>query len=162
MPTKTYDLIATITVSSPTTSINFTSLPQGYRDLAFHCTFKGCSQGYAFGRPNNSTAAIYDRSQMATAGGAPSSYHAVNTTEGIITNIGGQLNNDNGEGILHFTNYSTSKYKQSIFEDATANGTGWVCCVWKSTAAVTSFNWVLSGGGTFGAGTEIRLYGIEA
>jgi len=163
---STYEPIATTTLSSAASSIDFTSIPNTYTDLKIILVGKYTDAGEQLSmRFNGITTTTYSRTYLSGNGTAASS--GQNSTASSI-----YLSPGAGTGAaneLSFTNidifsYAGSTYKTILASDSKdSNGSGWQANyvgLWRSTSAITSVK--LYPANTFASGTIATLYGIKA
>jgi hypothetical protein len=156
----TYELIATYTVPSTTTSYTFTSVPQTYTDLIL--VGSGTSAGTTDITFNNDGGANYGMAQMWGPNG-PDVY-----SQGA-GGVNGITNGDSGttvgaspfvSNIFQYTN--TSVYKRIITEanDDRYGRAYKITGHWRSLTAITSVKISSSASGLV-AGSVYTLYGIS-
>jgi len=163
---KTYEPIATFTVvSSGTTTINFTSIPQTYTDIVYATytpTKSGVNTNITF---NSDTGANYSSTQMygETGFSTPASFRLSNNTY-ALSGVSDGIAAIRG----HIMNYSnTTTFKTMLARGGGGpdgvGGSGRYLSVdvnlWRSTAAITSiqflaYNWAV--------GSTVTIYGIKA
>jgi hypothetical protein len=165
---NTYVALATQTLGSATTSITFSSISGSYTDLVLVVNF-GCTLGgeVTFLRLNGDSATNFSTTSVYGNGTSVITYRrtndalaGMNTSNWVGTTTG--LNQSNG--IYHIMNYSnTTTYKTAIgrSNDASAQ-TELTVGLWRSTAAITSVTFQVSGSDTLKAGATASLYGIAA
>ena len=161
----TYEPIATFTVvSSGTTTINFTSIPQTYTDIVYSSytpLISGVNTNMTF---NGDAGSNYSFTQLyGEAGyGTPASFRGTNTTY-MLSGISDGIASMNG----HIMNYSNTTTNKSMISRGgggpSAGGSGRYneisIGMWRSTAAITSiqflaYNWAV--------GSTVTIYGIKA
>jgi hypothetical protein len=156
----TYEVINTQTLSTATSAITFSSIPQTYTDLVVILTgsitesFCDCTLTF-----NNDTGSNYsDTLMVATAGGNGSGRHSNQTFSRGFYFESGQSN-----CIWNVMNYSNSTtYKTTIGRsNATASEIEFSANLWRSTSAITTIT-VTGQGATFTSGSMLTLYGIKA
>jgi hypothetical protein len=168
----TYDSIATTTLGSATSTIDFTSISSAYTDLVLILSWRGgnADQPSLLVRLNNSTAQLYSNTGLTGSGSGSGTsrrasiaingndYMAIPRDAGQPTTIGGMAT-----VIINFMNYSnTSIFKTVIGRGSSAqSGVEATVGLWHSTNAV---NQITISGNTnaFGVGTVATLYGITA
>lgn len=167
MPT-TYTPIQSQTVSTPVSSVTFSSIPQTYTDLVLVSnTFSGFSGlGMRF---NGDSASNYSYANMTGNGtlakmfrsGSTTDiqyngwdYAAGSTTIPCITRM----------NIFNYKNTSTYKYTLMTASDGNSAGnfdTEFFTGTWRNTAAITSITIYVSAV-NFSTGSIFTLYGIKA
>lgn len=156
---------------SPTTSVTFNNIPQGYQDLICSMSVRSdynSATDNVFYRFNGSSSAVYSGTYIEGDGGSAVSTKEAGNAQQFLgspwkANIAPLIF---ASGILHVFNYAnTSVNKTSLFRWALdANGTGVTtmrACLFASTAAITSLT-IFLGGGPFSTGSQINLYGVRA
>jgi hypothetical protein len=169
---KTYEPIATTTLSSATSAIDFSSITSAYTDLVLVLSWRGgnADQPSLLVRLNNSTAQLYSNTGLTGSGsGAGTSrrastaingnnYMAIPRDAGQPTTVGGMATI-----IINFMNYSKTTMFKTVLGRGSAAESGVEATVgmWRSTSAV---NQITISGNTnaFGVGTTATLYGIAA
>jgi hypothetical protein len=155
MPTPTYTPLATVTLASTTSAVNFLSIPATYRDLVL--VFDGTNTAGLtdlYIRLNNDVGANYPGVRMSGDGSNPAS-NTANTTSMRVGLISTARTNaiiqimDSSATDKHKTVLSRSNISTAAL-DANASR-------WANTAAVTAINIF---GGNFAAGSRLDLYGI--
>jgi hypothetical protein len=166
----TYTFIASTTLTSTTSTISFTSIPQTYTDLVILITARQNTYNYGgfFTKLNNSTlnsdvVAI----RLAQDAGTP------------FSNASKEITWDGGNGSFttntfasneaYFFNYTSSNYKCASFSAAQeTNGSGgtqhFTAWQWSQTAAITQIDFGTFDGGfvdAFVAGSTAYIYGIS-
>jgi hypothetical protein len=161
---KTYEPIATTTLSSATSTITFSSIPGSYTDLVLimYNTYSNTTTANenVWVRINNDSGGNYSSTYMEgglSSGRASGNQHTVSSAG----------NNTPGFQVItwNFYNYSnTTTFKSSIsslryaptFLQVWAN-------LWRNTAAINRID-VIGGGSssTFAVGSTFTLYGIAA
>ena len=166
---STYTPIATTTLSSATSNITFSSISGSYTDIILVCQFSGASSGQSpYLQINSDTGTNYSGTLLTGNGTAAASNRYSSDTQ-ISDNSKG-ISTTAGANIItwHFQNYSnTTTYKTVLFRTTAMDGasyqgvTGGVG-LWRSTSAITSIKFYLSGSVNLASGTTATLYGITA
>lgn len=159
--------IATVEVgSSGSSSISFSSIPQGYTDLKiiFIARSEGTSTTAALLRLNGSSANGSIKG-IEGNGAAVSSWSDSNSYAGNIVPSTYTANTFcNNE--IYIPNYTSSNYKSSSVDTVTENSAtiyalqNFQANLWSNTAAVTSISIVPNGTNNFAQYTSATLYGI--
>jgi hypothetical protein len=159
----TYDPLATITLGSAATSINFTSIPNTYTDLRVVLTLKSASGVNVHLRFNSDSGSNYSRTYLYGRGSSAASARGTSQVFSIIS--------DDGVGTTpHLYTLDVFSYAGSTFKTwlSTAsednNGSGSVANyvgLWRSTSAITEINFITNSANTFDAGCTATLYGIK-
>jgi len=156
---NTYTVLATQVMSSHTTTVTFSSIPQTYTDLRL--VINGMSDGvnadYLMS-VNGDTGANYSRTYLYGNGSASSSGR--NTGDGgyRLVNFSNVANETNVLNFMNYSNTTTYKTVLSRMDDTGSLGTIALVGTWRSTAAISSFT--ITGGAHFTTGTTFTLYGI--
>ena len=166
-PGKDFDSIATVTLTSSTTGITFSSIPQTYRHLQLRFLAKGNNAGTLeyLGLQYNGATSSYNWHQLYGDG---STATATNFAQGFIrTFISGASGTSMFAGgvidILDYTN--TTNYKTArLLSGTDQNGAGFVSlssgAYYGNTNAITSL-YVYGVNNTLLTGTTVALYGIK-
>lgn len=164
--TATYEKIATTTLGSATTQINFTSIGSTYTDLIVILQGNAGSGleglNVQLGSSNTiDTANNYSSTRLNGNGSAASSSRETTTN---VMNIGAIDNTSNGTTIIQIQNYSNSTtYKTTLCRSNTAAtyvraGVG----LWQSTNVVNCVRLTTGSVSNFTIGTTATIYGIKA
>lgn len=170
----TYKLISSTTLSSTTTSINLTSIPQTYTDIVVQGYLSQTGSGSNWDgctiRVNSNTGSLYGTNFMKSDGSTQST-GSTGTTDAWYFDIltpGGGWPNPMAGFELYIPQYtSTSDQKVARLMGGGAmnarNGINFYSLVVGTTAAITSINFIYQSPATgFSSGSNIRLYGITA
>jgi|LakMenEpi03Aug12_release.lakeMendotaPanAssembly.Ray.scaffolds.fasta_scaffold276057_2 hypothetical protein len=158
MPTATYIALANLTLTSSDASVEFTSIPDTYRDLVLVAQTKATGNTYGRVRVNGDTGSNYVRIRMfGNSGGASS---GVNTLAAF--DLSDLNTTDWNFDTLHFLDASaTDKHKtvlirssQTNVSEVSAQGGRFA-----STSAITSIT-ILTNSNAFEVGSTFALYGI--
>jgi hypothetical protein len=160
---KTYEPIATNTLSTTSTSVTFSSI-SGYTDLVVILSIKASTTNLNSGiRFNSDSGNNYSNTTLESNGSSTRSqrhsnvsfirlddYSQIGTTEFSVKNI-------------HINNYSNSTTNKTVLTRSSTPSNGVDFCVglWRNTAAITSVE-VYARNDTFAAGSTFTLYGIAA
>lgn len=159
---KTYDPIATVTLSTTTSSYTFTSIPSTYTDLIIACQDLSTTaiQGISIRVGNGSidTGSNYSRVVMDGYSG-PVAGQATNAS---YWDIGVISPNGSGTSIYHFTDYAnTNKYKTVLNRSGNPEYLRLAVGTWRSNAAINQIQ-IYPASYSWTAGTTLSLYGIKA
>ena len=157
---KTYESIATTTLTSAQTSISFTSISGSYTDLIIIINGQD-SNGYLLIRYNNDSGSNYSRTVLYGDGANPQTFRQTSQTSHFIA-IGGT--NFQGQK-LQINSYSnTTTYKTSLLNENRSDSTvGITVGSYRSTSAITRVDFISpTGTATIASGTTITLYGVTA
>jgi hypothetical protein len=161
---KTYEPIATTTLSSATNLITFSSIPGTYTDLVLvvSSTYSNYTTGgeNVWVRVNNDSGSNYSSTYME---GGKTSGRVTNTTQLTVSSAG---NNTSGfqVNIWNFYNYSNTTTYKSIMSSLRYAPTfvqQWAN-LWRNTAAINRIDVKGGTSGTFAIGSSFTLYGIAA
>jgi len=165
-PSGAYDSIATTTLSTPTTSITFSSIPATYT----HLQIRGISQKSTNSDNthivlNGDTGSNYATHYLIGDGSSASSA-AETTTSRAYVNVLTQSSTSFAASITDILDYTnTNKYKTiRTLAGIDLNGTGSVWLVsglWMSASAVTSITLRPTAAQNFATYTSFALYGIK-
>ena len=164
-----YDSIATTTVSSPVSSITFSSIPATYT----HLQIRGIARNSAAAndillRFNSDSGSNYAW-HVLRGDGSSATAAAVATTTGIELGVivySGQTASVFANFVIDVLDYAnTNKYKTlRVLNGADVNGTGYVTFgsgFWQSSTAVSTITLTLGGSGDFTQYSSLALYGIK-
>jgi len=167
----TYDRIASTTIGSPSTTIDFTGIPNTYTDLVISGYVGATTEsGFLRIRYNGSTDSNYSNltwysSYTGAFPGTPL------TGSGAYGNLNWQYIQVNtappptlGSGFnIDIQNYkSTSIFKTSIIKYNNKKEVNMSACLWRSTDAINQVTIDIISGGSMLTGSNITIYGILA
>lgn len=165
--TSTEVAIATTTLSSAASTVNFTSISSAYTDLRVvfvgTVTANGETLYYRF---NSDSGTNYSITQLWANGGTdPVSSRRLTSASQLSTTYAYSLHDTTPQLItFDIFSYAGSTNKTTLGNHAgDNNGVGGVDLtvgLWRSTSAITSINIFASGGTTFKTGSTFTLYGI--
>jgi hypothetical protein len=165
---KTYEPIATTTLSSSAATISFTSISGTYTDLRMIISGVGDINENIFYRFNGSSSTIYSRTDLVGTGTSAISNRATGGSFGRLTNYGYPTTTVGQQvTIWDIMNYSNSTtYKTSLARSNNAtSGVDAVVNLFSNTAAITSISIACNqytGGSNWLSGTTATLYGIKS
>lgn len=167
---RTYETIASTTLTSTSTSVTFTSIPSTYTDLVLVCSMlaNNTTGRYAQIRVGNGTidtGTNYAGAQFNGDGTGMGSSRDPNTTFMYTNpNVSDWATTTNPFLLIcNFQNYSnTTTYKPMLFRfnNATTR-VGLGVGTWRSTSAINQIR-VLTSAESFASGSTFNLYGIKA
>jgi hypothetical protein len=166
--TSTYEMIATNTVASVTTTISFTSIPSTYTDLVL--VYSSRSQG-AFDfqnsriRFNGDSGNNYSYTQMSGDASSPAGIRQVDVNAMPTgADIGTTQSGKWSVNIVNIMNYSNSTTYKTALIRVNAQPTFTMARVglWRSTSTITSFDVLRDDSNGFSVGSTFTLYGIKA
>jgi len=162
MGTPTYDALANITLNSSVSSINFSSISQGYRDLVLVASTLGTSGAYYIAcNVNGVTTATYNILTMNSSVGASTTSYTSSDARFRFPSL-----NDYGAGshiFINFMDYSVTNKAKLLLGRSGNPGNQVYSHVgrWSESDAITSITFTAPGG-TFASGSTFSLYGIVA
>jgi hypothetical protein len=160
--------IADITVASPVTSVDFTSIPSGYTDLLIKVSLRSSDGNVDDGANiyfnSDTTVGNYSFRRLRGSGSAASSDNSTASYRWSIVPGNTATSNTFGNLEFYIPNYTSSNYKSASVDlvtenNATAAVTALVAGLWNQTAAITSIS-IASGGNYFLTNTTATLYGV--
>ena len=168
---KTYQTIATTSISATTSSVTFTSIPQTYTDIVLTMTPVLGTDSYPYMRFNSDSGNNYTDILMT---GNKSTFNGgvrTSNSRGYIAEYVTHLTDSNSKTniIVNIFDYTeTNKHKTYLVRgnspySGTYTGVEFICGRWADTSAVTSITIGTAAGGVdynLAAGTVISLYGI--
>ena len=165
MPLQLYK-IATVEVGSGGAStIDFTSIPQGYTDLMLVTSLRATlDQAWAKVQINGSDANFTSRSIEGYGSGTPDSFSRTDNLNFIALNKSTFTANTFGNSSLYFPNYVGSNSK-SISVDSVAENNATACLtimfakLWSSSAAINQLT-IVPQSGNIAEYSTATLYGI--
>ncbi len=167
---KTYEPIATYTIPSSTNSYTFTSIPTTYTDLILICSLGQVTtpnQGVMqVGNGSVDTGSNYSDTVLYGNGSAAGSTRTTSATSMLAgyTAAPETASNTYNVETHHFMNYSNTTTNKTVLHRASkaSNGVDAVVSLWRSTAAINTIKYFVTGGGNLAAGSTLTLYGIKA
>lgn len=157
MATPTYTAIASHTLTSPSASYDFGTLPTTYKHLRLIVTQVQTdgSAGRTFVRFNNDTASNYHYVQFGSSNTSTTSDQSDSVNYAMI----GYNNDKNVLNRADIFGYRSSfgKTVLSLHGDNYPE-VGLICSTWRNSAAITSLQ--VGCLGTFATGTNVTLYGL--
>jgi hypothetical protein len=142
--------IATVTVGSAGAStIDFTSIPQGYTDLMLAYSVRVSRSGTTFTQLGIRINAASTNYSTTTLSGNGSTVTSSSNTTGYFAYESSSMNSSNStantfsSGNLYIPNYTSSNYKSALVDfvtenNATASNVVLSAALWSNTSAVTS------------------------
>lgn len=162
--------IADTTVSTPVSSITFSSIPTGYTDLMLVCSARRTAiYADSFIRFNSDSGANYSWIQALADGSNASGYGLSAQTyaqAGHFSSRSSYSANAFGSGNIYIPNYATSNFKSFSVDavnenNATQASSMLVAGLWSSTAAITSITLLPDiGYGEYATNSTFTLYGV--
>jgi hypothetical protein len=164
---KTYDPIATTTVSTSVTTVTFSSIPQTYTDLILVQNAFVANQYETRLQFNGDTATNYSWTDLFGNGSAAGSYRESNKT---AMPTGYYSVNDIAPApsvfISQIMNYSNATTFKTVLtrgnNAASGRGVDAIVGLWRSTSAITSIALNTTAAHQYTSGSTFTLYGIKA
>lgn len=154
---KTYEPIATTTLSSTTSTVTFSSIPATYTDLILVINAFTSTEGNCYVRLNNVATSLYSSTRLYGNGTTASSDRFSSGTESNIANLTTTM----GNVIIHFMDYANATTNKTFISRSNSTGYTMACVgLWRSTAAINRIDFSLSP--TLQIGSTFTLYGIKA
>lgn len=157
----TYESIASQTLGSGSTGINFSSIPATYTDLVVVITGTVSSNdSYGF-RFNGDTATNYSFTGWYGSGG---NVYGTYKTTGASKIESGRSSTTQGIALFYVSQYANTNVFKTTFGKGTIPSSYLNSHVglWRSTAAINAINISTYAGYTMNTGTVFSLYGIKA
>ena len=160
----TYEKIATTTLGSAATNIDFTSISGSYTDLRCVFVVKGATAGDAQIRFNSDTATNYSCTDIYGNGSTATSARRTSQTK-IELDQDAFATNQVVIYEIDIFSYAGSTNKTLLYKwSADNNGSGYVqngVGLWRSTSAITSISF-FAATNSLAAGSIATIYGIKA
>jgi hypothetical protein len=158
---STYSTIATTSLTSTSSTINFNSIPNSYTDLVLIINGNASALADSTLRFNNDSGSNYSIVRVYSTGNGNVFTDRYNSQAEML--IGDFNTSSNTATILHIQNYSnTSTNKTILLRANIANSILFATTgLWRNTAAITSVN-IRCAVGAFSVGSTFTLYGIAA
>jgi hypothetical protein len=164
---KTYEPIATTTLTSAAANITFSSIPATYTDLilVLNVAIASGGGGESVIRFNSDSGSNYSNTYLYGNGTSALSARNTNSTVGRVsysasfTTTVGNMNY-----IVQVQNYSNSTTYKTFLSRANnaANAADGIAGLWRSTSAITSIQFFYSDSSNIITGSSATLYGIKA
>jgi hypothetical protein len=163
--------IATTTLTTNTSTITFSSIPQTYTDIVAVIVARvdKVSEDYFSMRLNGDTGSNYSFTHLSGNGSTIGSGRFLNLSQGIIGWTGANTSSVYSITTCNIMNYANATtYKTFITRSDAPNNVAYTeAGLWRSTSAISSISFASWGAGSFGSsnmitGTTITLYGIKA
>jgi hypothetical protein len=163
MPTSTYVPLASIQLSSPTSVVSFTSIPQTYKEIVFSISAYCTTSSQTFSMYwNNDTSGNYFYGITAGSGGSRS--HSEQNSSSMLLWLNTSIPSwdaDNSSYEISIPDYAQStRNKTFIGQGFTQFHSAMSTGVYYSTAAISSVYFKV-GGGNFATGSTFNLWGID-
>ena len=160
----TYEPIATTTLSTTASTVDFTSISGSYTDLILICSLKGTAATDLALRFNSDSGSNYSATQLWGNGSSTGSLRTTNQTYAAVDYYGYIESTDFTVNIIHIMNYSNSTTYKTVLARANqaANGTNAGVALWRNTSAITTVRAMLTNAQSFASGSTFTLYGVKA
>ncbi len=161
----TYNLISTVTVGSGgAASIEFTSIPQTYKDLMMLVSGRTDGSGNTLNITFNSNISNYSNRALQGNGSAASSYGTYNRNAGMI-NDSTQTVSVFGSTLIYIPNYTGSTFKSYSADAVTEHNSATsymnlVAGLWSDVSVITSVS-ISPLSGNLVQHSSASLYGIK-
>lgn len=167
---KTYEAIASTTLSSASSTITFSSIPSTYTDLRLVFVATANTGTNALVQFNSDTGNNYSRTFMYSTGAGKGTQQITNTSSINLTQYTNISQNAATPSMrtLDIFSYAGSTFKFGIHtEVANQNMAGfdsilYSADLWRSTSAINTILITTGGAATFSIGTIATIYGIKA
>jgi hypothetical protein len=159
---STYEKIATTTLGSAISTVNFNSITASYTDLIFVWNIKQDSDSSLYMRFNGDTNSNYSTTGLFGDGTSATSQRLSNNSNGIWFRSELISGSNFNPIIYQFNNYSNTNVFKTVISRANnaAEMVGATVGLWRSTSAINSIE--IWQGTEFSAGSTFTLYGIKA
>ena len=170
MPTITYTPIATQTLPSAASQVDFTSISNTYTDLVLVMNALQTSPSVnqtriRVGNSSIDTGSNYSQTILYGNGSSALSVRASNQSyiDFDYTAAPGVSGNPNNI-VASFMNYSNTTTNKTILHRASqaTSGTDAIVSLWRSTAAINAIRIFTASGNNWTIGSTFTLYGIKA
>ena len=164
--------IASTTVETPQSTIDFNSIPQGYTDLILVLSSRdsinsGASPGQGAIRFNGDSGNNYSRRYLRGNGSTADSSSSTGVSAIIprVMQPNGATVNTFGSMTMYIPNYTGSNYKSLSIDNITENNATEAHAelhagIWNSTSAITSMSIFSASGATMLTNSTATLYGV--
>lgn len=160
---KTYEPIASTTLTAGTASVTFSSIPQTYTDLVvvMSASVSSGAVGYRVGNTTVDTGSNYSRTNLYGDGATAASTRQTGQTALYVTAATSSSNFS--ANIIHFMNYSNTTTNKTFL--ARANDASVVTVIgahlWRSTVAINTITF-FGEGANIASGSSFTLYGVKS
>jgi hypothetical protein len=161
---KTYESIATTTLTTSSADVTFSSISASYTDLVLTIEASAVSAGVdIYCQVNGDTGTNYSHTRLVGNGSTASSSRDSNAAFMRFSDGGSPQTNGVSVTIVQFINYSNTTTNKTAINRANNAGRGVdaVANLWRSTAAIDAIKVYLSSG-NIASGAILSLYGIKA
>ena len=163
--TAKYTVLGNTTLATASSSVTFSSIPGGYKDLVVVVEASTSSSSHIQFRLNSDSGSNYNLVNMYGNGSSAGSYASSNISVGYFTTTATPSIGVKTIVNADFLDYSATNKHKSVISRAgkSASGTSGTDALanrWASTAAVTSLQ-VIASAGSFEIGSTFRLLGVN-
>jgi hypothetical protein len=172
---NTFQLISSVTLSSPSSSIDFTSIPSTYTDLCLEFSMRTTNSSSSrqedaivVALNNDTTGGNYTVRYLRGNGSSAGSATAVGYAGVYAAEVNGSASTASTftSGMIYFPNYAGSTNKSfSIDVTQEANQTTAYAqlhaCLWSNTTAINRISFSNYNSNTFATYTNCYLYGVK-
>lgn len=161
----TYEPIASQTLGSSASSVEFTSISGSFTDLVLVCRTTLNAGGYVHQvQFNSDTGSNYSYTVLWGSGSSAGSTRAGSQSQifGSYQGVPGSTNPD--VTIMHIMSYASTNVHKTLLSSAAGPdfGVDRIVGLWRSTSAITSIKLTPSASKTYSSGSTFSLYGIKA
>jgi hypothetical protein len=167
----TYEPIATTTLSSNSSTVTFSSIPQTYTDLQLICNFKSDTTASHRLQFNSDATGNYANVILASNGSNGNAYSVASDSTGVrwasqITGVDASIPSMAIIDIFNYTNVSREKgiLVQGAGSYYTSGG-GYAdisTALWNSASAITTLAFKFAVSALYSTGSTFTLFGIKA
>ena len=156
----TYEPIATATLATESSSVDFSSIPSTFTDLVLVVTGTSSGTNINYGlRFNDTATSTYHALRMYADGSSVMTDRLLSYSNSIISNI----SSAQSTAVIQFNGYSTSTLKKTFISRSNSNGYVWLNAgLWNSNSAISKITFLTTTGYALQPGTTLSLYGIKA
>jgi hypothetical protein len=167
---RTYDALASQTLTANTSAVEFTGIPTNYTDLAVVMSIlpqdtQSPTIVMRVGNGSFDAGSNYSATELRGNGSAAASQRNSSVTEYHFARANGigATTTTPFTGSVHLLSYANTSMNKTILsmEGSAANGVSATAGLWRSTAAIDRVRFFVSAGG-FGVGSTFQLFGVRA
>lgn len=157
---STYAPIATTTLASASSSVDFSSIPSTYTDLVLIVTGTSSGANINYGlRFNDVATSTYHALRLYADGSSVITDRLLSYNNAIISNI----SSASSTTVIQFNGYSTTTLKKTFISRSNSNNYVWLNAgLWNSNSAINKITFLTTTGYALQPGTTLSLYGIKA
>jgi hypothetical protein len=160
---KTYEPIATQTLTASAASVTFSSISSTYTDLVLIMSGSVATNANLNIQFNSDTATNYSATRLYGNGSTAASDRYTSSSSIPIDATGYWQTGFGSNNIISIMNYANTTTNKTVIvrSNNASNGTDAIVGLWRSTAAINAIK-VQAGGVNFNSGSTFTLYGIKA